>query len=162
MKGSPGRSGMPGRPGKPGKPGLSPPSIPPSSNLRLSAYTSNLVVTFFFEFFFYFSTFWTKIIACSNCFFFQKFFWNFFENFLFLVWRIQKAISRKRSCYCTRAARTTWIQGWTRTNGHARTQRWNWTNGSCRTTRSTRTSRWNWTNGIARKYCCSVIHEMTS
>ena len=42
---------MPGRPGKPGKPGLSPPSIPPSSNLRLSAYTSNLMVTFSAYFF---------------------------------------------------------------------------------------------------------------
>jgi len=50
---------MPGRPGKPGKPGLSPPSIPPSSNLRLSAYTSNLMVIFSA----YFFSFLTKIIV---------------------------------------------------------------------------------------------------
>lgn len=46
---------MPGRPGKPGKPGLSPPSIPPSSNLRLSAYTSNLMVIFSAYFFLIFN-----------------------------------------------------------------------------------------------------------
>ena len=62
---------MPGRPGKPGKPGLSPPSIPPSSNLRLSAYTSNLMVIFSAYFFFIFNQNHRVIKFLSN-FFFRK------------------------------------------------------------------------------------------